>query len=245
MSKAIRDWFDWRGWTVAAGAVVIALGLLAIFVPASHAFFASGTTAAWGSAVGTFAAAATALYVSTRQESKEAKERFEIGLNVVSLITPELGRVYVTLVKIAHMMQRISDPGPEGNRHERARKEVLLLLTELDLSASTTAFEKLQYMPNLRGRHVATLIGILPDLKRHLTAFVKTDPAHPDFLEFHRHHASIQIGRAVKSIMHGLGVGDQLQEVNEVLIPHIAAAAEYFTAYGDSVPQQPTAKTRR
>ncbi|MBO9355285.1 hypothetical protein GG851_14935 [Bordetella petrii] len=64
MNNAIREWFDWRGWTVAGAAIVVVLGLMAILWPGFRSFVADPATAGWAAALGTFTAAVVSLYIA-------------------------------------------------------------------------------------------------------------------------------------------------------------------------------------
>jgi len=123
MNKAIREWFDWRGWVVVVSAAVIVVILLAILWPAFRAFVAHPATAGWAAAFATAFTAAVALYLAGQQTRTRRSEAVEQAALYAAYLAVKLDR-YTSALDIAATGTLFDDEVDHTPKFDRFREEL-------------------------------------------------------------------------------------------------------------------------
>ncbi|CAP41300.1 hypothetical protein [Bordetella petrii] len=123
MNRAIREWFDWRGWTVAGAAIAIVLGLIAIRSPGFRAFIAHPATAGWAAAFATAFTAAVALYLAGQQTRTHRREAVEQAALYAAYLAVKLDR-YTAALDIAATGTLFDDEVDHTPKFGRFREEL-------------------------------------------------------------------------------------------------------------------------
>jgi len=138
MNKAIREWFDWRGWIVAGTAIVVVLGLMAILWPDFRSFIGNPSTAGWAAALGTFAAAIVSLYVAFWARKADRLDAMTDGafeLVAAGYAVQQMrGQVQYMHVRVLDLITRIAK---QDARIENLQQQIAEA-QEVQISASTS-----------------------------------------------------------------------------------------------------------
>lgn len=178
MNRAIRERFDWRGWTVAAAAIAIVLGLMAILSSGFRAFIAHPSTAGWAAAIATAIASGVALYMASstmRAFRTQQRDREEIGFSVHALVTPELGLLLLKLGQIPSRVERVAIATDDANLRA-AQTELSVLAESLHLASAQGVIERLHYLPANKGRIAAYIAGLLPQWHHSINLLSQVSP---------------------------------------------------------------------
>lgn len=165
MNESIRKWFDWRGWTVALSAVAIVIIVTAILSPAFRGLIADPATASWASALGTAAAAGTAVWLGLAEiRRRQAETAAQIDL-LHEFFKPEgvelLQRIVGLEYLIAATPSVLYGTPPGAFAFEQARS----LIHRPALAGMSPYFLQLVSFPRHRALAMARVLGSLPILR--------------------------------------------------------------------------------
>jgi hypothetical protein len=180
MNKAIREWFDWRGWVVVLAAAVVLLALLAILWPDFRSFIAHPATAGWAAAIATAVASGVALWVSTstmRAFRTQQRDREEIGLSMHAMLAPELGLLLVKLGQVPSCVERLAVANDFNLQF--AQIELKALADSIQAPSAKAAYEQFHLLPNRKGRIVAQIVGLLPQWRDSVCVLAEISATNP------------------------------------------------------------------
>jgi hypothetical protein len=119
-------------------------------------------------ALGTFAAAFAALYISDRERAERVKEQSRIAHVVDKVIGPELQRLLAVSRNIAVALDGLEPHGGVARAGEpisNPREMLAAYVTVLRLPACEAALERLHTLPDYQMNAISEMLGLLPELR--------------------------------------------------------------------------------
>jgi len=168
-----------------------------------------------------------------RREEESAK-RDDIQVIVAALVVPELAEVLSVLKLIAEEIALLqSSPEPDDSDEIlRALRHIGWLTPQIELPVCAQVRERLDYLPNGRGRHVAHAMGRIEKLAQHTKA-ISEIPRRNIVLDYMKHvKYEYILGLVADAMRQGIGWPITQPELGG-LRPFMERAAETQQASND------------
>lgn len=157
-----RPTLGWREWFFLASVGLVCVSVASILSTDFRAFVQHPAVYGWASAVGTFAAVATALWVSLsdarlrRAERKRAVDVFRWPLGA------DLSRVVSTVQSIDQIMALLQKLNPGQQIPVDVRQRLTMLMGRIDALSWGSHIDQLVYFDTSIAQGIALVMGTLP-----------------------------------------------------------------------------------